>query len=101
EDDEAITHQIVDRDDLTKKYLNRYYIQPQWVFDCINARALLPVQNYFMGAKLPPHISPFVEERPGDYVPPEKLALLGLNDDVEMEESGGEEDSINQQNVGE
>lgn len=94
EDDETITHQIVDREDVPKKYLNRYYIQPQWVFDCINARALLPVQNYFMGAKLPPHISPFVEERPGDYVPPEKLAMLRLNEDVEMEESEEEEETV-------
>lgn len=101
EDDETITHQIVDRDDVPKKYLNRYYIQPQWVFDCINARALLPVQNYFMGAKLPPHISPFVEEKPGDYVPPEKLAMLGLKDDVEMEESENEEEANDQQNADE
>lgn len=93
EDDQTITHQIVDRDNVPNKFLNRYYVQPQWVFDCINARALLPVQNYFMGAKLPPHISPFVEEKPGDYVPPEKLALLGFNnkDGADMAESDGEE----------
>ena len=99
EDDQTITHQIVDRENVPNKYLNRYYIQPQWVFDCINARALLPVQNYFVGAKLPPHISPFVEERPGDYVPPEKLALLGLNneDDAEEVESDNEDFTKKQQ----
>lgn len=79
ENDKTITHQIVDRDSVPKKLMNRHYIQPQWVFDCINARKLLPVQNYFMGTKLPPHLSPFVEEKPGDYVPPEKLSLLGLS----------------------
>ena len=83
ENDESITHQIVDRnlkqtDTEDKQYLSRYYIQPQWVFDCINFRRLLPVEDYFSGATLPPHISPFVSERPGDYVPPEKQNLLAL-----------------------
>ncbi|XP_027196114.2 pescadillo homolog [Dermatophagoides pteronyssinus] len=71
ENDEQITHQIVDRE-IPKRFVNRYYIQPQWVFDSINSRKLLPVQNYFIGTKLPPHLSPFVEEKSGDYIPPEK-----------------------------
>ena len=54
----------------------RYYIQPQWVFDCVNARRQLPVEDYFQDAELPPHLSPFVEESEGDYVPPEKLKLM-------------------------
>lgn len=56
--------------------MSRYYVQPQWLFDCVNARRLLPVEDYFVGAVLPPHISPFVTERPGDYIPPEKQMLL-------------------------
>lgn len=57
---------------------HRYYIQPQWIFDCINFRKVLPVEDYFVGATLPPHISPFVTERPGDYIPPERQALLAM-----------------------
>ncbi len=56
----------------------RYYIQPQWVFDCVNAKILLPVEDYFLGVTLPPHLSPFVEEKEGDYVPPEKLKIMAL-----------------------
>lgn len=86
ENDESITHQIVDRASISTQYMNRHYIQPQWVFDCVNARRLLPVQNYFIGVKLPSHLSPFVEEKPGDYVPPEKLSMLGLNSNEGEEE---------------
>ena len=66
--------------------LDRYYIQPQWVFDCVNARLLLPVEEFFPGVVLPPHLSPFVEEKEGDYVPPEKKRLL----DLERGIKGGE-----------
>ena len=52
-------------------------MQPQWVFDCINAKRLLPVSDYFPDTILPPHLSPFVDEsETGEYVPPEKHRLL-------------------------
>lgn len=98
ETDETITHQICDRSDVVKRYANRYYIQPQWVFDSINARMLLPVQNYFLGCKLPPHLSPFVEEKPGDYIPPEKLALLGINYNATKENEDDEEIEQDEEN---
>ena len=59
-------------------------MQPQWVFDCVNWRRLLPVGDYAQGALLPPHLSPFVEEGEEDYVPPERARQL------EMEEEEGE-----------
>lgn len=46
------------------------------MYDSINARVLLPIDKYLPGEKLPAHLSPFVEEKEEDYVPPEKLALL-------------------------
>ena len=87
EDDQTITHQIVDREEITNKILNRYYIQPQWVYDSVNARLLLPVENYFIGEVLPPHLSPFIEESPSDYVPPEKEALLKLQSGIADDDS--------------
>lgn len=77
EADDRITHQIVDRGaDASKPHVvSRCYLQPQWVFDCVNAKCLLPPEKYFPGVQLPPHLSPFVEEAPGEYVPPEKMQL--------------------------
>ncbi|CAG8453632.1 1007_t:CDS:2 [Paraglomus occultum] len=69
ENDETITHQVVDRPNVEEKYENRVYIQPQWVYDCVNARRLLKVGLYRVGRRLPPHLSPFAESREGDYMP--------------------------------
>lgn len=76
ETDETITHHIIDRPSISNKYISRDYVQPQWVFDCVNQRQLLPVNKYFMGANLPPHLSPFVDpNREEVYIPPEEKAL--------------------------
>lgn len=76
--DDRITHHIVDKE-VPNKRLDRVYIQPQWVFDCINARHLLNCQEYFPGVKLPPHLSPFVEEESDElhYVTPDVARLKG------------------------
>ncbi|XP_034194756.2 pescadillo homolog [Osmia lignaria lignaria] len=99
ESDETITHQIVDRPSMTKQYISRYYVQPQWVFDSVNARELLPVEKYLMGCVLPPHLSPFSDSRQDQtYIPPEERALMDpefkLTDDKEEseEESENEEE---------
>jgi len=83
--DETITHQLVDRPILTDMIVNRVYVQPQWVFDSINARKLLPVDNYLPGSVLPPHLSPFVEEKEGDYIPPERFGQRQQDIDVDDE----------------
>ena len=74
ERDESITHQIVDRPSQSHQFLSRCYIQPQWVFDCINRQKLIPVDDYLPGAILPPHLSPFLSTE--GYVPPEQVELL-------------------------
>jgi pescadillo protein len=65
-----ITHQIVDRGvEPANRRVDREYIQPQWLFDCVNARILLPVDIYGPTAKLPPHLSPFVDSETDGYTP--------------------------------
>ncbi|XP_067406302.1 pescadillo homolog [Emydura macquarii macquarii] len=91
--DPTVTHQIVDRPGPEKQVIGRYYLQPQWVFDSINAKMCLPVADYFPGMLLPPHLSPFVSEKDGDYIPPEKLKLLALQrGETPGEESGEDEE---------
>ncbi|KAF2218930.1 putative ribosome biogenesis protein Pescadillo [Elsinoe ampelina] len=103
ETDKRITHQVVDRPDLPlpeipaeddstetprrlrpgERVPGRVYIQPQWVWDCINAGKLLRTDLYAPGAVLPPHLSPFVKARKGEYDPTKPLA--------EQEEEGERE----------
>jgi len=93
ESDERITHQIVDRGAQPTKprTVSRYYVQPQWVFDCVNAKRVLPPEKYFPGVELPPHLSPFVDEAPGEYVPPEKMQLEFPSSAAEQKSDGESE----------
>ena len=132
ENDPFITHQVVDRPPLVQassaqdptiaekpsngevtERLNqsgrvpgRTYIQPQWVWDCINEGKLLRPDLYAPGATLPPHLSPWVKARQGTYDPSAPLAeqeregeaeeaegLDEADDDEENEATSAEEDS--------
>jgi len=97
EDDETITHQIVDRPSMATQYISRYYVQPQWVFDCINKRELLPVEQYLIGCVLPPHLSPFIDPSHKDeYNPldmPDRSLLEGI-EEGEPSEKEEEEDAM-------
>lgn len=72
-DDTRITHHITDRSTLPAKLVDgREYLQPQWVYDCINAQKLVKTDNYHPGEKLPSHLSPFVVVSGEDEYNPEE-----------------------------
>ncbi|MCJ1419679.1 mRNA-binding ribosome synthesis protein nop7 [Xylographa parallela] len=120
ESDPAITHQVVDRPPLPVSSLpepaptadldtvpsdsqsltpgsrvpGRTYIQPQWVWDCINEGSLLRPDLYAPGATLPPHLSPWVKPSKGAYDPTAPLeaqeregeAAEAAEEEAELEE---------------
>ena len=93
EDDKRITHYIVDRppNGINMKS-NKEYVQPQWIFDCLNKKTILPVSNYAPGKKLPPHLSPYYEvNEKGEYI------YEIDNDDINMEEKDNLDDNKNKE----
>lgn len=102
ETDETITHQVIDRPSVGKQYMSRDYVQPQWVFDCVNQRQLLPTNKYFIGAILPPHLSPFVDPSREDvYIPPEEKALHDPSNIETHEQSSDDEEEDVEENLAE
>ncbi|MCJ1304393.1 mRNA-binding ribosome synthesis protein nop7 [Hypocenomyce scalaris] len=118
ESDPTITHQIVDRPPLPQGSLpeapeapetataavatqtlrpgnrvpGRIYLQPQWVWDCINEGKLLRPDLYAPGATLPPHLSPWVKPTKGAYDPSAPLAEQEREGEAaEAEEADAEE----------
>ena len=107
ESDPKITHQIVDRPPVNvdaqspnakgvqgevKRYDKREYLQPQWVYDSVNARRLVKSEGYRQGETLPPHLSPFVVAKDGEYVPEEaggEPVDMDVDADEEMAEAEG------------
>ncbi|RLN63667.1 hypothetical protein BBJ28_00018658 [Nothophytophthora sp. Chile5] len=73
-----ITHHLMDRPHQGHRYFNREYVQPQWVFDCVNNGILLPLTRYVPGADLPPHLSPFVDDEREGYTPEYRKQLEKL-----------------------
>lgn len=54
EADVGVTHQVVDRPVAAgSRRAGREYVQPQWIFDSVNARVRLPVDLYGPGKALP------------------------------------------------
>ncbi|KAM0880323.1 hypothetical protein ACQ4PT_033640 [Festuca glaucescens] len=80
ETDEEITHQIVDRPTQSHLFLSREYVQPQWIFDCVNALLILPTEGYIVGRVPPPHLSPFVDNDEEGYVPEYAETIKRLQD---------------------
>jgi len=121
EHDARITHQIVDRPNLPpgafpavtngeengderteaepegatrrtgERVAGRIYVQPQWVWDCINQGKLLRPDLYAPGASLLPHLSPWVKPKRGAYDP--TVPLEEQEKEGEAEIDGGEEDA--------
>ncbi|EXJ79433.1 hypothetical protein A1O3_08935 [Capronia epimyces CBS 606.96] len=117
ETDPRITHQIVDRPALAQPlpalqgqsdpkdqplqaikpgYIvpGRVYIQPQWIWDCVNEGKLLRTDLYAPGATLPPHISPWIKPTSGQYDPratlEEQEPAGEADQDIEEEEENAD-----------
>lgn len=113
ESDPSITHQIVDRppvyqaalppvpesdgdeemeDASRSKRVNgripgRIYVQPQYIWDCINIGKLLSPNEYGPGTLLPPHLSPWVKIDEKTYDPTAPGAAGGEESEEEDEEA--------------
>ncbi|KAJ3177945.1 mRNA-binding ribosome synthesis protein nop7, partial [Irineochytrium annulatum] len=101
EDDPSITHHIVDRVAATEGVFGsdkRERLQPQWVFDCVNAGRLVRTKGYHPGETLPPHLSPFGGSREG-YVPPEASGEVAA--ETGTKEAGEEEEEEDELEAGE
>eukprot|EP00359_Climacostomum_virens_P002171 CAMPEP_0204900054 /NCGR_PEP_ID=MMETSP1397-20131031/2225_1 /ASSEMBLY_ACC=CAM_ASM_000891 /TAXON_ID=49980 /ORGANISM="Climacostomum Climacostomum virens, Strain Stock W-24" /LENGTH=432 /DNA_ID=CAMNT_0052068123 /DNA_START=91 /DNA_END=1389 /DNA_ORIENTATION=+ len=85
EDGPEVTHQIIDRP-IAEARTDRELIQPQWVYDCLNFKVILPNQQYRPGQKLPPHLSPFVDYTAEGHIPERLSEILQLKGEtVELE----------------
>jgi pescadillo protein len=113
EKDPRITHQVVDRppfvpgptesdDDDEEpsdpnppqalRIAGRTYVQPQWIWDCINQGRILRPDIYSPGQELPPHLSPWAKPKSGAYDPTAPLAEQEKEGEAELDAAEAEED---------
>lgn len=105
-DNNSITHHVIDRPKLLPSYArlpkSREYIQPQWVLDCANFNFVLPIERYSAGTELPPHLSPWVNDKEEGYVPKYKEDVERLRNGEVLDVSDGEAEIENSKdNAGE
>ncbi|EXJ96167.1 hypothetical protein A1O1_01293 [Capronia coronata CBS 617.96] len=114
ETDPRITHQVVDRPALAQAlpavqgqetpndqklqvvkpgYIipGRVYVQPQWIWDCVNEGKLLRTDLYAPGATLPPHLSPWIRPTSGQYDP--RATLEEQEPAGEADEDAGDDEA--------
>ena len=93
ETDAVITHQICDRDSTHISIIpGRQYIQPQWVYDSINAARLLDTAKYALGVPLPPHLSPFMKYTSAVYNPEDPTRALADGGDADKNDGDDDDD---------
>lgn len=107
--DTTITHHVVDRNKLPASCdslpKSREYIQPQWILDCSNNLFLLPMTKYSLGATLPPHLSPWVDDKEEGYRPKyaEEIERMkngeAVDDEASVENEEGLEPDIVEEDV--
>ena len=74
--DALITHQVIDRKIASSALIGtREYVQPQWIFDCLNVGAVIPTEHYQVGVQCPPHLSPFVVYNDQSHKPSQQFVL--------------------------
>lgn len=89
-----ITHVVMDRPLLDEVIIQgREYIQPQWLCDSANFGIQAPYAEYRPGLQLPPHVSPFVDDKAEGYVPERKRQLLELANEYIEEDIVSESDA--------
>ncbi|KAL5724152.1 hypothetical protein ACHQM5_007450 [Ranunculus cassubicifolius] len=94
ESDQSITHQIFDRPTVEHVYLNREYVLPQWVYDCVNKKIILPTHPFTIGRIPPAHWSPFVESNAEESYTPENEATTMTGVDKESIDAMFQDPSI-------
>lgn len=110
ESDPRITHQIIDRPEIpvpapedddedaqaarkaNARVPGRIYVQPQWIWDSVNAGQLQRPDLYAPGATLPPHLSPWVKAKKGEYDPTKPLADQELEGEAEAAAAADEDE---------